>query len=203
MGPLARKHYPRHLEFFAAGAQHRERCFLAANRVGKTEGVGAYELSLHLTGRYPVWWVGRRFTCPISAWAAGDTSKTTRDIIQRTLLGPVGSYGTGMLPADSIVNQTSKPGVPDAVETVYVAHVSGGTSEIGLKSYDQGRASFQGTSKHVIWLDEEPSFDIYCEGLTRTMATSTFEGGIVVCTFTPLLGMSETVRYFLDIKLAE
>src|SRR5579872_50126 len=29
-GPLRRELYPRHLEFFAAGVTHRERCFLAA-----------------------------------------------------------------------------------------------------------------------------------------------------------------------------
>ena len=202
-GPLARRHYPRHLEFFAAGREHRERCFLAANRVGKTEGVGAYELSLHLTGRYPAWWQGRRFAYPVSAWAAGDTSKTTRDIIQRTLLGPVGSYGTGMLPADSIINTTAKPGVPDAIETIYVTHRSGGASELGLKSYDQKRESFQGTARHVIWLDEEPDMGIYTESLTRTMATSSFPGGLVMCTFTPLLGMSDVVRYFLDIKASD
>jgi hypothetical protein len=49
-GPLRRELYPKHLEFFRAGVEHRERCFLAANRVGKTEGVGGYELTCHLTG---------------------------------------------------------------------------------------------------------------------------------------------------------
>ena len=52
-GPLRRELYPKHLEFFRAGIEHRERCFLAANRVGKTEGVGGYELTCHLTGEYP------------------------------------------------------------------------------------------------------------------------------------------------------
>jgi Terminase RNaseH-like domain len=42
-GPLRRELYPRHLELFRAGVEHRERCFLAANRVGKTEGVGGYD----------------------------------------------------------------------------------------------------------------------------------------------------------------
>ena len=60
-GPLRRELYPRHLEFFAAGRKHRERLMLAANRVGKTEGVGGYEVALHLTGAYPDWWPGRRF----------------------------------------------------------------------------------------------------------------------------------------------
>ncbi len=39
-------------------------------------------------------------------------------------------------------------------------------------------------------------FDIYTEVLTRTNATK----GIVWITFTPLLGMSEVVRMFLDAK---
>src|SRR5215510_2968769 len=82
-GRLRRELYVKHLEFFAAGVEHNERLLMAANRIGKTEGVGAYESTLHLTGLYPDWWPGRRFTRPIEAWAAGQTSKTTRDIIQR------------------------------------------------------------------------------------------------------------------------
>jgi len=60
-GPLRRELYPKHMEFFRAGATARERLMLAANRIGKTEGLGAYEVTLHLTGRYPAWWEGRRF----------------------------------------------------------------------------------------------------------------------------------------------
>lgn len=196
-GPLRRELYQKHLEFFRAGRQHRERCFLAANRVGKTEGVGAYESTLHLTGRYPDWWEGRRFDHPISAWAAGDSSKTTRDIIQQRLLGPSGSFGTGMIPGDCLIGTTAKPGVPDAVETVYVRHVSGGRSDLTLKSYDQGRASFQGTNKDLVWLDEECERDIYVECLMRTMTTN----GIMMITFTPLLGMTDIIRDFLNVAV--
>ncbi|MEW8416920.1 MAG: hypothetical protein AB2690_06675, partial [Candidatus Thiodiazotropha endolucinida] len=60
---------------------------LAANRIGKTEGVGLYELVLHLTGAYPGWWRGRRFSRPIRAWAAADTIKNARAILQAKLLG--------------------------------------------------------------------------------------------------------------------
>src|ERR1700680_1764855 len=81
-GALRRELYVKHQEFFAAGATHRERLMLAANRIGKTEGVGGYELALHLTGWCPAWWTGRRFARPVSAWAAGDTSKTVREILQ-------------------------------------------------------------------------------------------------------------------------
>jgi hypothetical protein len=53
---------------------------MAANRVGKTEGAGGYEMTCHLTGRYPDWWEGRRFSGPVRAWAAGKTNETTRDV---------------------------------------------------------------------------------------------------------------------------
>jgi hypothetical protein len=152
IGPLRRELYPKHLQFFEAGATRRERAFIAANRVGKSEGVGAYETVLHLTGRYPAWWKGRRFTRPILAWAAGDTAKTSRDIIQRILLGPMGDFGTGMIPGDLLVRTTAKPGVSDAIEGVFVRHVSGGTSELVIKSFDQGREAFQGTNRDLVWL---------------------------------------------------
>jgi phage terminase large subunit-like protein len=192
-GPLRRELYVKHCEFFRAGATRRERCLLAANRVGKSEGVGGYEVTLHLTGRYPEWWEGRRFNKAILAWASGDTAKTTRDILQRILLGPAGEFGTGMIPADCLVRTTAKPGVSDAIESIFVKHASGGTSELTLKSYDQGREAFQGVNRDLIWLDEECDRSIYVEALLRTMTLN----GIMLLTFTPLLGMSELVRDFL------
>lgn len=198
-GPLRRELYQKHLEFFTAGATHRERCFLAANKIGKTESAGGYETTCHLTGNYPQWWDGRRFAHPIQAWAAGDSGKTVKDIIQRVLLGEKGAYGTGLIPASTLINTVAKSGVADAVDTIYVRHASGGRSEITLKSYAEGRESFQGTNKHLIWLDEECAMQIYTECLLRTMTTN----GLILATFTPLLGMSDLVRYFLDIKAEE
>jgi len=193
-GPLRRELYVPHCKFFEAGAKYRERAIISANRVGKSEGVGGYELTLHLTGQYPKWWAGRRFEQPIQAWAAGDTSQTVRDIIQAKLLGPIGDYGTGLLPRDLIIETKNKAGsVPDTVESIAVRHVSGGVSHLGLKSYDQKRKSFQGTEQDVIWLDEECSLGIYAECLLRTMTTD----GLIMCTFTPLLGLSETVLSFM------
>lgn len=200
-GRLRRAAYPKHLAFFAAGAIHRERLMLAANRVGKTEGIGGYETALHLTGEYPAWWEGRRFEAPIHAWAAGASNETTRDIVQAKLLGGVawdggrkGLLGTGLVPGDALGNITWKQGVNDLVDTVQVKHASGGWSILGIKSYQQGRKSFEGTEKDLIWLDEEPPLDVYSEALVRTMTTN----GLVLLTFTPLEGMSEVVLSFLD-----
>lgn len=167
---------------------------MAANRVGKTWGVGGYETAVHLTGQYPDWWPGRRFDHPTEWWAAGDTSETTRDIVQAALMGPLGQMGTGLLPGDAIMGEpTRRMGVSGAMDTVRVQHVSGGTSLLGFKSYDQGRKKFQGTAKHGIWLDEEPPEDVYDECLMRLMTTD----GMMLCTFTPLSGLTAVALRFL------
>ena len=198
-GPLRRELYAKHMEFFEAGARYNERMFMAANRVGKSEGAGAYETTLHLTGKYPPWWKGRRFNRPIMAWAAGETSKTTRDIIQHALLGPGPIYGTGIIPADAIIGTVPKAGVPEAVEIIRVRHISGGVSELTLKSYDQGRESFVGTRRDLVWLDEECVREIYTECLTRTLSTVPGEpNGIMILSQTPLWGMTDIVRDFLE-----
>lgn len=191
-GPLRRELYPKHLEFFALGKSKRERLFLAANRVGKTEGAGGYELACHLTGQYPAWWPGRRFNRANHWWAAGDTRETVRDILQRKLLGPPNDEGTGLVPRDTI--ERTAPGfIPDAKQAIWVRHVSGGISVVQFKSYDQGREAFQGTEQDGIWLDEEPPMAVYTECLLRTMTND----GCVMLTFTPLRGMSDVVLSFM------
>jgi phage terminase large subunit-like protein len=196
----SRHKYARHMEFFRVGATHRERCAMCANRVGKTFGMGGYEMACHLTGLYPDWWEGRRFSHPVSAWAAGKTNETTRDIVQRTLLGDVRPTpsrklvdGRGVIPGWLLGEPTWKQGVQNLVDTITVKHVSGGWSELGFKSYDQGRGSFEGTGKHVVWLDEEPPEPVYGECLIRTATT----GGLIMVTFTPLAGLSAVVLSFL------
>jgi phage terminase large subunit-like protein len=180
------------MAFFAA--PDMERCMMAANRIGKTLGVGGYETTLHLTGQYPEWWPGRRFEHPIEAWVAGDTLTTTRDIVQSALLGPVGEFGTGLIPADTLIGDpVMKSGVPGGVDFLRVKHTSGGASLLGFKSYDQGRKTFQGTAKHVCWLDEEPPRPVYDECMMRLVTTN----GLMLCTFTPLLGLSEVALMFL------
>jgi phage terminase large subunit-like protein len=99
-----------------------------------------------------------------------------------------------MIPNRFLLGEPSgRRGVADAIDTANVRHVSGGTSTIGLKSYDQGRKKFQGTKKHVIWLDEEPEAAIYDECMLRLMTTN----GLMLCTFTPLEGLTEIALRFL------
>lgn len=189
--------YAKQREFHAQGAAHRERLLMAGNQLGKTFCGGA-EAAYHLTGRYPEWWVGRRFEAPVRAWAGSKGAEATRDGVQRILLGEPKqpeALGTGAIPGELIVGKPrAKSNVPFALDSVVVQHKTGGLSTLGFKSYDQGRARWQGETLDFVWFDEEPPIDIYMEGLTRTNAT----GGMVYLTFTPLLGMSDVVSMFLD-----
>src|SRR5574340_982363 len=135
--------YARQREFHAKGLNHRERLFMAGNQLGKTWS-GAAEMAFHLTGRYPDWWQGRRFTRPIAAWASGVTGESVRDTTQRLLVGRPGQYGTGMIPGACIVGEPKRAmGVPDLLDSVAVKHVSGGSSRLYFKRYEQGREKWQ------------------------------------------------------------
>jgi phage terminase large subunit-like protein len=184
--------YTKQKDFHAAGARFRERLFMAGNQLGKTIG-GGFEAAIHATGKYPDWWDGRRFDKPTVGWAAGVTGESTRDTVQRVLLGRPNAHGTGSIPKDDIVETVSARGVADLVDTIRIKHCSGGVSTISLKSYEKGRAKWQGETLDWVWFDEEPDAGIYTEGLTRTNAT----GGLVWMTFTPLMGMSDVVGRFL------
>jgi phage terminase large subunit-like protein len=188
--------YPKQVAFHEAGAKHRERLLMCANRFGKTM-CGAAELAFHLTGDYPQWWNGKRFDKPVRAWAAGVTAETTRDVLQEKLIGPPfreSEWGTGMIPKAAIAGIATSRGIPAAIDTVNVRHISGGLSSLQFKSYERGREKWQGAALEVVYFDEEPDEGIYSEGLTRTNET----GGIVYLCFTPLLGVSAVVQRFLS-----
>lgn len=189
--------YRKHIAFFDAGSHYKERALIAANRTGKTYSAMA-EVSYHLNGKYPKEWKGRRFNNPITAWVAGKTHETTRDTLQKYLVGNRFDIGTGFIPKDDIVKINAKGGTADAILDVYVKHytngIEDGISVVRFKSYVQGVEAFMADAVHVIHLDEEPpQYEIYSECLMRTMTTE----GIIMCTFTPTLGLSNVVLQFL------
>ena len=153
---------------------------------------------MHLTGRYPSWWDGRRFPKPVKLWASGESAVFTRDNAQRLLLGPPEreeEWGTGSIPGDLIVGSPQRARtVPNAIDSVVVRHITGRLSSLSFRTYDQGREKWAGETLHGVWFDEEPPYEIYIEGLTRTNATD----GFVIITFTPLRGLSDVVRIFLN-----
>jgi phage terminase large subunit-like protein len=187
--------YEKQKEFHRNGALFNERLFMAGNQLGKTLAGGA-EVAYHLTGEYPEWWDGLVFNEPPLIWASGVTNETTRDNPQRVLLGPPANeeeWGTGWIPGDNIINTTRALGTANLLDNIQVKHVNG-TSQVSFKAYEKGRLKWQGPTVHLVWFDEEPPEDIYSEGKTRTNA----KGVHTMITATPLLGMTEVIRSFLN-----
>ena len=86
-------------------------------------------------------------------------------------------------------------GCSDVVDLCKVRHKSGGIVTINMKTYEQGWRKWQGTAPKVVWLDEEPDdFKIYTESLTRLLTSH----GLMLVTFTPLLGQTQLVRHFQE-----
>lgn len=187
--------YPRQKEYLSS--KTKVTALIAANRVGKSRGMAA-GVTYHITGQYPAWWTGRRFVEATNWWVIGVTTESTRDILQKELLGDIGApegspngLGTGLIPRDCIISVSKKQGVPNAVDTVYVKHVSGGIGAIQFKSAEQGREKMQGVAlTGGAWLDEEVPYDIYSEVLTRLTTTS----GQLWLTFTPLNGFTDLIK---------
>lgn len=184
-------------EFHAAGRDNPERMLMAANRTGKTMSA-AIEVTYHLTGLYPDWWKGKVFESPTLCWTGSTTNETSKDIVQKELIGGLGEdLGTGWVPKSLIVGKptTRQAGVKNVVDSFKVRHVSGGLSECVLKTYEQGWQKWQGAAPDVVWPDEEPDdYMIFSEAQTRILTS----GGILLVTFTPLLGLTDLVQHFQE-----
>ena len=188
--------YPYQQDFHATGEENSQRLLMAANRIGKSY-CGAAEMAYHLTGLYPDWWKGRVFKNPITAWAGGVSNETTRDIVQAELLGSPDdpeAFGSGAIPKNLIIKTERKPGVPNAKSVALIKHISGENSSLHFKAYEMGVDKWQGRSVDVVWLDEEPSRELYSQAVTRTLDRR----GMVYMTFTPEQGMTETVASFMN-----
>ncbi len=186
----------KHKEFFEAGAQYAERCFTACNQGGKSTA-GAFEDVCHLTGNYPGWWKGRRFTEPTIGAVIGNTARQMRAAIQQILLGPPGQWGTGMVPSELLAEPPKTVhGVSGAADYFKVKHSSGGISTCYMVTSEQGWRAIQGMKLHFIHPDEEPlksvGMEIYQEMVPRLIINN----GIFYMTATPQQGMTDLMGLF-------
>lgn len=191
-------------KFHEAGCEFAHRAVIAANRTGKTRTLAA-EHAIHATGRYTPWWVGRRFDKATDGLVAGQTNQDVRDITQLALLGSINEEhepdGTGWIPKELIGEcKFRQCGVSNVVDTVRIMHEpTGDWSTILFKSYEQGATKFQGVEKDWAWMDEEPELcdqDIFGEIQTRLLDRK----GLLSLSRTPLFGMSEIIRHFMEEK---
>ncbi|MGI9387670.1 MAG: terminase large subunit domain-containing protein, partial [Methyloligellaceae bacterium] len=126
---------------------------MADNQLGKTLA-GGFECAMHLTGRYPAWWAGRRFDRAVRFWVASVTSESTRDNAQRILIGLPAlreEWGTGTIPGHAIEHISLGRSVADAIDSVVVRHSSGGVSMLNFKAYGMGREKWQKEPHSVVW----------------------------------------------------
>lgn len=176
-----------------------QRALMTGNQMGKTT-CGAAETAMHLTGLYPDWWEGHRFSKPVKCLVGSNTNETARDICQRELFGDPSddmALGSGFVPKDKIAKTNRKPGVNNAFDSVLVEHVSGGNSEVYFRGYEQGPKKFMGHRYEFAWADEEPPPEIQSQIARSQFATN----GVEIITFTPEEGITEVVRNFLqDLK---
>lgn len=181
-------------KFFRTGASER-RGILAANRIGKTVST-CYETAMHLTGRYPEWWDGRRFNRNITAMVAGEGWQQVAMVLQQELLGTqdvkiVEAIGTGAIPRDCIVTETMRNDGANCIG-VEIRHVSGVNSYLIFANYTQEVRQMQGFKLNLAVFDEQPPDDFFSEIVTRTATTQ----GQVLCSFTPLKGLNGLVSKF-------
>jgi len=190
--------YEPQMRFFAAGTKHHQRLIRGGNQTGKSFCC-AFEAGLHMTGQYPKWWPGRRFTKPTRGWVIGPERTLVRDGPQKKLTAMQGEFGTGTIPLATFTGRPIMvPGGTGSIDTMSVAHetdgVRDGLSTATFKSFEQGSEKMQAESVDWIWVDERCSDEIYSELIARTTATD----GAVFLSYTPLKGGGELTYRFLN-----
>jgi phage terminase large subunit-like protein len=170
----------------------RNKWALGGNRTGKTVG-GALQAVLYSLGegarKYLKSWPQEfreayeplitRFKGHVEGWVVSLSNEVQRDVAQKEILK--------WLPKDEIEEIKAREGKKDDPENAILDFIILKNGNIiGFKSCDQGRAKFQGTSKHWVWFDEEPPKEIYDECMMRTLDVK----GNIFGTMTPLMGLT-------------
>ena len=157
-----------------------------SNRCGKSE-VATYIGSVHPTCAYPDWWTGHKFRRPTRGAVIGKTSRSTRNVIQTKLLGDIGSGSPGMIPKDMILRTTKQQGVPDVVDTAYIANPYGEPSTIQFYSCQMEEDVIMGENWDWVIFDEEPTYKWFAQARMRVVSRR----GLMYFAFTPEDGVTE------------
>src|SRR6516164_5780163 len=179
--------YKTQLAFFAAGSTGvHQRLIYGGSQIGKTTCCAA-EVAWHLTGEYPSFWAGKRYSKPIRVWCVGESVVLVRDTVQRKLCSEEGEFGSGTIPLESFSKRPIMvPGGTGAIDTIFVRHATDGkvdgTSTLTFKTFEMRRERLQSESIDLVWVDERPDEQIYSELLARTSAVD----GHLIVSYTPI-----------------
>jgi len=189
--------FPYQKKFFKTGKEFSRRGMIAANRAGKTIA-STFETAYHLTGIYPPDWDGKVWDKPIVAMCAGESWEQVAKTLQSKLLGCDDikqgyKLGSGTIPKDKIDEKSIRSDGANVL-AIEVWHVSGGKSKLYFSNYTQQVRHLQGFELDLVVLDEQPPDETFSELVVRTASRE----GQVICSFTPLKGLSGLVRKFWD-----
>ena len=108
-------------------SQSKVKTFCACNQGGKTS-TAVFEEASHLTGIYHPDWQGVRYSHPVFTWICGESAERVRDTLQEKLFGPIGQWGTGMIPKECIDFKAivMRPGVSEAINIARIKHMPTG-----------------------------------------------------------------------------
>lgn len=172
--------------------------YISAGIVHHNTIASTYETAMHLTGRYPKNWKGKVWDKPIIAMCSGESWEQVAKTLQSKLLGCDDikqSYklGTGSIPRECIDEKSIRTDGANVL-AIEVWHETGGKSKLYFSNYTQQVRHLQGFELDLVVLDEQPPDETFSELVVRTAARN----GQVLCSFTPLKGMSGLVRKFWD-----
>lgn len=150
----------------------RGKLFIGGNRSGKTVG-GAAEAVMRLTGKHRF-----RDNLPPPPVRGRAIGVDFTDGIEKIMKPEIARW----LPPSELINGSWEDSYDKQLRTLTLDN----GSFIEFMSYEQLLEKFAGTSRHFIWMDEEPPEDIFIENKTRLIDTA----GDWWITMTPVEGMT-------------
>ena len=132
------------------------------NRSGKSES-SAFTMASHITGIYPDWWQGLKFSEAFIYGVISVSTEQMRKSAQVKLMGEPHELGTGYIPKELIIDYAWRAGTNGCLDWVLVKHASGGVCRIEFMVCEQGPSKFQGFAWKVAWFDEKPSLPVFTE----------------------------------------
>lgn len=167
------------------------------NQLGKTTVAGEV-IAINALGDYDEfpWYEGLRVKGDITIICASETLEKTDLVMAGKLFGEyLGRDGTerkranGLIPKNRIIH-TQYAG--HHLSRAVVKRADGSRATFLFLAYSMRKERLQSITAHMVWLDEEPSLEIYNEFLARTNATH----GPILLTMCPNKGRTPLLAMF-------